>query len=123
MPHSTRTYTRASRVTTTTTRSSPHVFTAFTHARSRVADNGLQTEISTSKERCFPLITFIDTPGLVDGSFTYPFPVEDAIVAVAKHTDLIYIFFDPIGQALCDRTMKVHRAPRPGPHAEKKRNP
>ena len=69
--------------------------------------NGLQTEVSTSKERAFSLITFIDTPGLVDGSFTYLFPVEDAILAVAKHTDLIYIFFDPIGQALCDRTMKV----------------
>jgi GTPase Era involved in 16S rRNA processing len=69
--------------------------------------NGLQTEVSTSKERCFPLITFIDTPGLVDGSFQYPFPVEDAILQVAKHVDLIYIFFDPIGQALCDRTMNV----------------
>ena len=69
--------------------------------------NGLQTEVSTSKEKCFNLITFIDTPGLVDGSFQYPFPVEDAIIAVAKHTDLIYIFFDPIGQALCDRTMNV----------------
>ena len=45
------------------------------------------------------MITFIDTPGLVDGSFQYPFPVEDAIVAVAKHVDLIYVFFDPIGQA------------------------
>lgn len=69
--------------------------------------SGLQTEVSTSKERCFNLITFIDTPGLVDGSFHYPFPVEDAILAVAKHTDLIYVFFDPIGQALCDRTMNV----------------
>lgn len=69
--------------------------------------NGLQTEISTSKERAFNLVTFIDTPGLVDGSFHYPFPVEDVIVAIAKHTDLIYIFFDPIGQALCDRTMNV----------------
>lgn len=69
--------------------------------------NGVQTEISTSKNKCFGLITFIDTPGLVDGSFTYPFPVEQAILSVAKHSDLIYIFFDPIGQALCDRTMKV----------------
>lgn len=69
--------------------------------------NGVQTEISTSKEKCFSLITFIDTPGLVDGSFQYPFPVEDAILQVAKHTDLIYVFFDPIGQALCDRTMNV----------------
>ncbi|KAL1528708.1 hypothetical protein AB1Y20_010042 [Prymnesium parvum] len=69
--------------------------------------NGLQTEISTSKNKCFNLITFIDTPGLVDGSFHYPYPVEDAIVSIAKHSDLIYIFFDPIGQALCDRTMKT----------------
>lgn len=35
-----------------------------------------QTEITTSKNKCFNLITFIDTPGLVDGSFQYPFPVE-----------------------------------------------
>ena len=86
------------------------LFTHLQHELERFAPaiyNGLQTEISTSKERCFPLITFIDTPGLVDGSFQYLFPVEDAILAVAKHTDLIYIFFDPIGQALCDRTMKV----------------
>lgn len=31
--------------------------------------DGLMTEVSTSKERCFNLVTFIDTPGLVDGSF------------------------------------------------------
>mmetsp|Transcript_7336 Transcript_7336/g.23487 ORF Transcript_7336/g.23487 Transcript_7336/m.23487 type:complete len:502 (+) Transcript_7336:125-1630(+) len=68
---------------------------------------GLSTEVSTSKERCFNLVTFIDTPGLVDGSFHYPFPVEDIIVAMARHTDLIYVLFDPIGQALCDRTMNV----------------
>lgn len=77
----------------------------FQHLRHDLRDfapaiyNGLQTEVSTSKEKCFNLITFIDTPGLVDGSFTYPFPVEDVIVNMAKHTDLIYIFFDPIGQA------------------------
>lgn len=85
----------------------------FQHLRHDLRDfapaiyNGLQTEVSTSKEKCFNLVTFIDTPGLVDGSFTYPFPVEDVIVSMAKHTDLIYIFFDPIGQALCDRTMNV----------------
>ena len=41
------------------------------------------------------------------GSFEYPYPVEDTIEAIARHTDLIYIFFDPHGQALCDRTMNV----------------
>ena len=59
----------------------------------------LPLQVCTSREKLFGMITFIDTPGLVDGSFQYPFPVEDAIVAVAKHVDLIYVFFDPIGQA------------------------
>jgi len=68
---------------------------------------GLQTEVSTSKERRFAQVTFIDTPGLVDGTFHYAFPVEEAMLAVAKHTDLIYVFFDPIGQALCERTMNI----------------
>ena len=62
----------------------------------------LPLQVCTSREKLFGMITFIDTPGLVDGSFQYPFPVEDAIVAVAKHVDLIYVFFDPIGQARRD---------------------
>jgi hypothetical protein len=36
----------------------------------------LFTEISTSRERSFPLVDFIDTPGLVDGDMTYPFDVQ-----------------------------------------------
>jgi len=64
--------------------------------------------VCTSREKLFGMITFIDTPGLVDGSFQYPFPVEDAIVAVAKHVDLIYVFFDPIGQALCGECHADH---------------
>ena len=50
--------------------------------------------------------------GLVDGSFQYPFPVEDAIVAVAKHVDLIYVFFDPIGQARRAAWHDPHLHPR-----------
>jgi len=49
------------------------------------------------QERNFNLVTFIDTPGLVDGSFHYPFPVEDILVSMARHTDLIYIFFGAHG--------------------------
>ena len=33
----------------------------------------LSTEISTSKQKKFPLVTFVDTPGLVDGDMCYPF--------------------------------------------------
>ena len=43
----------------------------------------------------------------VDGSFHYAFPVEEAMLAVAKHTDLIYVFFDPIGQ-VCSMHMHTH---------------
>lgn len=38
------------------------------------------TEISTSKQKKFSLVTFIDTPGLVDGDMIYPFNVNEAIL-------------------------------------------
>ena len=40
----------------------------------------LQTEISTSKQKKFSLVTFVDTPGLVDGDMKYPFDVNHAIL-------------------------------------------
>jgi hypothetical protein len=42
--------------------------------------NYLTTEISSSKQKKFPLVSFIDTPGLVDGAMAYPFDVEQAIL-------------------------------------------
>ena len=36
----------------------------------------ISTEVSTSKERQFPMITFVDTPGLVDGDMQYTFDIE-----------------------------------------------
>jgi hypothetical protein len=36
----------------------------------------LTTEISTSEEKNFPLVEFIDTPGLTDGALKYPFDVD-----------------------------------------------
>ncbi len=58
----------------------------------------LATEISTSKSKKFPLVTFVDTPGLVDGDMNYPFNVNEAILWLGDLVDLIFIFFDPIGQ-------------------------
>ena len=58
----------------------------------------LQTEISTSKQKKFPLVTFLDTPGLVDGDMNYPFDVNEAITWLAELSDLIFVVFDPIGQ-------------------------
>ena len=65
------------------------------------------TEISTSKQKQFNLITFIDTPGLVDGDMKYPFDVNTSILWFGAIADLIFVFFDPIGQALCKRTLNI----------------
>ena len=67
----------------------------------------VSTEISTSKQKNFNLITFIDTPGLVDGDMKYPFDVDNSILWFGDCCDLIFVFFDPIGQALCKRTLNL----------------
>ncbi|KAJ1559389.1 hypothetical protein HK405_010821, partial [Cladochytrium tenue] len=60
-----------------------------------------------SDSKNFPLLTLVDTPGLVDGEMQYPFDPEEALIRMATHVDLIFSFFDPIGQALCARTMRI----------------
>merc|ERR1712029_357013 len=67
-------------------------------------------EISTSKQKKFPLVTFVDTPGLVDGDMNYPFDVNQAMLWLGDLVDLIFVFFDPIGQALCKRTLNIVEA-------------
>ncbi|KAF2366914.1 GTP binding domain [Trinorchestia longiramus] len=67
----------------------------------------VNTEISTSKARKFALVTFIDTPGLVDGDMKYPFDVNQALLWLGDLCDLVFVFFDPIGQALCRRTLDI----------------
>ncbi|XP_041094591.1 uncharacterized protein si:ch211-11k18.4 [Polyodon spathula] len=67
----------------------------------------LSTEISTSKQKKFSLVTFVDTPGLVDGDMKYPFDVDKAILWLGELCDLVLVFFDPMGQALCKRTLNI----------------
>jgi len=67
----------------------------------------VSTEISTSKQKNFNLINFIDSPGLVDGDMKYPFDVNNAILWFGEISDLIFVYFDPIGQALCKRTLNI----------------
>ncbi|XP_075745235.1 uncharacterized protein LOC119177298 isoform X5 [Rhipicephalus microplus] len=67
----------------------------------------LTTEISTSRQKRFSLVTFIDTPGLVDGDMKYPYDVNKTILWLGQMADLIFVFFDPIGQALCKRTLNI----------------
>ena len=46
----------------------------------------LKCEISTSRTKNFNLVTFIDTPGLVDGNMTYPFDVNATIDWLGKYS-------------------------------------
>ena len=50
-------------------------------------------------------MTFIDTPGLVDGEMAYPFDVNRAILWLGDLADLIFVFFDPIGQVIMRNTL------------------
>lgn len=62
---------------------------------------------STSTSRNFSNIIFLDTPGLADGNLRYKFDVEGSFEWFARKSDLILVFLDPQGQALCKRTMKI----------------
>lgn len=69
--------------------------------------NNLSTVINTHHNEFSQYVDFIDTPGLVDGNISYPFDVNEVINYFADYCDLIFVFFDPHGQALCNRTMNV----------------
>lgn len=45
----------------------------------------LSTEVSTSKQKRFNMVTFVDTPGLVDGGMQYPFDVNEAILWLGEY--------------------------------------
>lgn len=79
----------------------------------------LTTEISTSKAKKFPLVNLIDSPGLVDGEMKYPFDINKSIEWWAGVVDLIFVFFDPIGQALCKRTLDICEQMAENGHREK----
>ncbi|KAG9350017.1 hypothetical protein JZ751_026370, partial [Albula glossodonta] len=67
----------------------------------------LSTEICTSRQKRFNLVNFVDTPGLVDGYMKYPFDVDQVFLWLGSVCDLILVFFDPMGQALCKRTLNI----------------
>ena len=66
--------------------------------------SSLSLKTSTSTQRDFEQIVFIDTPGLADGGLKYKFNVEEVYKWFARHCDLVCVFLDPIGQALCQKT-------------------
>ena len=94
----------------------------------------LTTEICTSRAKRFNMVTFVDTPGLVDGDMHYPFDVNETLLwlgktgpfsffqmlvfllvefhwlyieTIGQMADLVFVFFDPMGQALCKRTLGI----------------
>lgn len=68
--------------------------------------NYVTTELYPTGEN-LNLITLIDSPGLADGALHYPFDIERSFTCLSDIADLIFIFFDPIGQALCKRTLNI----------------
>ena len=56
----------------------------------------LTTEISTSKQKKFSLVTFVDTPGLVDGDMKYPFDVDYSILWLGE----LLIIYRSVSQCL-----------------------
>lgn len=49
----------------------------------------LGTEICTSRQKRFSLVTFVDTPGLVDGDMKYPFDVDQAVLWLGACLSLV----------------------------------
>jgi hypothetical protein len=131
---------------------------AFPHLRDLAERAGIMqsitTQISSSRVKSFPLVwgaqdqrgpmhadgpptpvarqvTFVDTPGLVDGDMKYAFEIDKALellgrcaarghglgqghateapgpTVTGQSADLILVFFDPMGQALCKRTLDI----------------
>lgn len=71
--------------------------------------DNLTTEVCTSRARHFDYINFIDSPGLTDANLQYPFDINEALLWISSKVDLIFVFFDPHGQATCARTNQVIR--------------
>ena len=67
----------------------------------------LTTEISTSKQKKFSLVTFVDTPGLVDGDMVYPFNVDESIKWLGKQHEFVFIvmYIDTYKHTLCTTIM------------------
>ncbi len=84
---------------------------AFPHIRDildiKGMKEGLETVTSCSTSRHFEMVDFIDTPGLVDGNYSYSFDVNRVILELAEHVDLVLVFLDPQTGGLCNRTMTV----------------
>lgn len=69
--------------------------------------SNLTTKVCTKRSKNFEHIDFIDTPGLSDGNLKYGCDIIEMMKWVSNFVDLILVFLDPIGQALCTKTMDM----------------
>ena len=67
----------------------------------------LSTRILLKDEKNFKNIDFIDTPGLTDGKISYNCDIIEMMKWISNYVDLVLVFLDPIGQALCLKTMEM----------------
>lgn len=78
--------------------------------------DNLQTEIRLPFKDRSALVTFIDTPGLISDHDRVPYDNELILTELAKHSQLIFVFSDPLTQAFCDPLVsflhKVHQDSR-----------
>lgn len=83
--------------------------------------DSLNAIVTRSEARQLKSVELVDTPGLVDGNVNYPFNVNSVIADMAELSDLVLVFLDPIGQALCSRTMNVVEDLNKRGHSDKMR--
>ncbi|OMJ84315.1 hypothetical protein SteCoe_14601 [Stentor coeruleus] len=69
--------------------------------------SNLNTKISSKNDNLFQYVDFIDTPGLTDGLVKYNCDIIEMIKWISEYVDMILIFLDPVGQALCAKTMEI----------------
>ena len=74
--------------------------------------NYLSTEVSTSRQKKFSMVMFVDTPGLVDGDMNYPFDVDDAIVLLGKHV-YIRTYIRMVHVHICFTCKSIHTYVKP----------
>eukprot|EP00916_Digyalum_oweni_P005278 GHVL01009259.1.p1 GENE.GHVL01009259.1~~GHVL01009259.1.p1 ORF type:complete len:426 (-),score=52.59 GHVL01009259.1:1168-2445(-) len=67
----------------------------------------LSAKTFPAAESRLTLVNLIDTPGLADGDLKYPFDIDAITKWLVEHVDLVFVFLDPIGQALCRRTTAI----------------
>ncbi|OHT01941.1 EH domain-containing protein 3-like protein [Tritrichomonas foetus] len=64
--------------------------------------DNLQTEKRLPIEDRSTLVTFIDTPGLIGDENRVPYDNEKILLELAKQSQVIFVFSDPLTQAFCD---------------------